>query len=101
MFQEYDEGNGSNLSPTTLEQMADGGNLEYKAITWSNTSNRDPRRSKDLTVSLALWWLHIMASVSDNIKEQYQPVKNTAKPKFFGETDVDFAISDISRNTRP
>ena len=101
MVQENDEGNDSYLSSPTLEQIADGGNLEYKVIPWGNASNRDPRRSKDLKVNLALWWLYMMASVSSNIKEQYQPLKDTAKPTFFGESEVDFALSEILRNTRP
>ncbi|CAD6578640.1 MAG: hypothetical protein ASARMPRED_008790 [Alectoria sarmentosa] len=98
--QEHDEGNDSKLPSATFEQMEDG-NLEYKAIPWSNARTRDPRRSEDLTVNLALWWLHIMASVSSNIKEQYQPLKDTAQPTFFGENDASFGLSEISRNTRP
>lgn len=99
--QECDTGIDSALSSPTLKQMLTGGRLEYKAIPWSNANSRRARRRNDLTVNLALWWLHIMASVSSNIKEQYPPLKEIAKPAFFGEQNSSFALSETSENLRP
>ena len=98
---EHDESNDSALSSPTLAHMCDDGRLEYKAISWSNAKSRDPRRCDDLTVNLALWWLHIMASVSSNIKEQYPPLKEVAQPSFFGEENSSFVLSETSENLRP
>ena len=100
-FPESDEGNDSTMSSPTLENMEDHGRLEYKAIPWSNARSRDPRRCDDLTVNLALWWLHIMASVSSNIKERYAPLKEVAQPTFFVEENSSFVLSETSENTRP
>ena len=97
----YDESNGSMPSSPTLAQMCDDGRLEYKAISWSNAKTRDPRRRNDLTVNLALWWLHIMASVSSNIQEQYPPLKEVAQPTCFGEEFSSFALAETSENPRP
>lgn len=47
-------------------------------MAWSNAVSLDPRRSDNMTVNLALWWLHITAFVSSNIKEQYAPLKEVA-----------------------
>ncbi|KAL2042907.1 hypothetical protein N7G274_004667 [Stereocaulon virgatum] len=101
LLPEYDESNGSMPSSPTLAQMCDDGRLEYKAIPWSNAKTRDPRRRNDLTVNLALWWLHIMASVSSNIQDQYPPLKEVAQPTCFGERNSSFALAERSENLRP
>ena len=99
LVQEHDESNDSPMSSPTLAQMCDGGRLEYKAIPWSNAKSKDPRRRNELTVNLALWWLHIMASVSSNIKDQYPPLKKVAQPTAFGEESYSsFALSETSEN---
>ena len=100
-FPELDEGHDFILSSTVFRKVEEYGRLEYKAIPWSNAASLDPRRSNDLTVNLALWWLHIMASVSSNIKEQYAPLKEVAKPSCFGVAHSSFPLSETSENMRP
>ena len=82
-FPDPDEGHDFVLSPPIFRKVEANGRLEYKVIPWSNAASLDPRRSDNLTVNLALWWLHIMASVSSNIKEQYAPLKEVAEPSCF------------------
>ena len=100
-FPELDEGHDFILSSSVFRKVEEYGRLEYKAIPWSNAASLDPRRSNNLTVNLALWWLHIMASVSSNIKEQYAPLKEVAKPSCFGAVHSSFPLSETSENTRP
>ena len=100
-FPELDEGHDFILSSPVFKKVEDHGRLEYKAIPWSNAASLDPRRSNDLTVNLALWWLHIMASVSSNIKEQYAPLKEVAKPSCFGVAHSSLPLSETSENMRP
>lgn len=95
--QEYDEGKDAALSSPTLTQMIKGGRLKYKAISWSSAKTQTLRRGNHLTVNLALWWLHIMASVSSNIEEQYPPLREVAQPTVFGDT---FALAETSENLR-
>ncbi len=100
-FPDLDEGHDFILSSPVFKRVEDFGRLEYKAIPWSNAASLDPRRSNNLTVNLALWWLHIMASVSSNIKEQYAPLKEVAKPSCFGVVHSSFTLSKTSENMRP
>ena len=100
-FPELDEGHDFILSSPVFRKVEEYGRLEYKAIPWSNAASLDPRRSNNLTVNLALWWLHIMASVSSNIKEQYAPLKEVAKPSCFGVVHSSFPLSETSENMRP
>lgn len=83
---EYDEGNDCVLpNPIFNKMKRDGGILEYKAIPWTNDNGGKPRRAHDpMTVNLALWWLHMMASVSSIIKERYAPLSKIAPPSCFG-----------------
>ena len=100
-FSEYDEGHDFILPSPVFKKVEDNGRLEYKAIPWSNAASRDPRRSNNLTVNLALWWLHIMASVSSNIKEEYAPLKEVAEPACFGVVHSSCPLSETSENMRP
>ena len=100
-FPEFDEGHDFMLSSPVFKEVENNGRLEYKAIPWSNAASPDPRRSDNLTVNLALWWLHIMASVSSNIKEQYAPLKEVAKPSCFGVVHSSCPLSETSKNMRP
>ena len=100
-FSECDEGHDFVLPSPVLRKVEDNGRLEYKAIPWSNAASRDPRRSDNLTVNLALWWLHIMASVSSNIKEQYAPLEEVAEPSCFGVVHSSNPLSETSENMRP
>ena len=82
---EHDEGNDYTLPQQTFNEMKNGGILEYKAIPWTNDNGGKPRRAQDsMTVNLALWWLHMMASVSSTIKERYAPLSKIAPPSCFG-----------------
>ena len=100
-FPELDEGHDFVLPSPVFRKVEDYGRLEYKAIPWSNAASLDPRCSNNLTVNLALWWLHIMASVSSNIKEQYAPLKEVAEPSCFGPVNSTFPLSETSENMRP
>ncbi|KAK0512432.1 hypothetical protein JMJ35_005560 [Cladonia borealis] len=98
---DLDEGHDFILSSPVFGKVEANGRLEYKAVPWSNAASLDPRRSADLTVNLALWWLHIMASVSSNIKEEYAPLKEVAKPSCFGVVHSSFPLPETSENMRP
>ena len=99
--QQFDEGNDLVLSYNTQTTMTKNGRLEYQVVPWSNARTRDPRRSEELTVNLSLWWLHIMATVSSNIKEQYPPLKEVVQPTFFGDRNSYVALSEVSPRQRP
>ena len=45
------------------------GTLEYKAIPWSSNAS-----DNSLTINLALWWLHMMALESHEIRYSYPPL---------------------------
>ena len=83
---EYDEGNDDVLPNAMFNRMKkDGGVLEYKAIPWTNNNGGRTGGAHDpMTVNLALWWLHMMASVSSIIKERYAPLRKIAPPSCFG-----------------
>ena len=98
---DLDEDHDFELPSPVFRKVEANGRLEYKAIPWSNAASLDPRRSNNLTINLALWWLHIMASVSSNIKEQYTPLKEVAKPSCFGFVHSNFPLSEASENIRP
>jgi hypothetical protein len=84
----------------TRDPMLDNGRLEYKAIPWNSTKTEDQQQDCDsLTVNLALWWLHIMASVSSNIEGQYPALKEVAKPTWFGDEKRSRFV--VSERTRP
>ena len=98
---DLDEDHDFMLSSPVFKKVEANGRLEYRAVPWSNAASLDPRRSADLTVNLALWWLHIMASVSSNIKEQYAPLKEVAKPPCFRAVHSSFRLPEASANMRP
>ena len=100
-FSDSDEGHDFMLPSPVFKKVEDNGRLEYKAIPWSNAASRDTRRSNNLTVNLALWWLHIMASVSSNIREEYAPLKEVAEPSCFGAVHSSCPLSETSQNMRP
>ena len=83
---EEDEGDDCVLPDSIFNKMKKGGGiLEYKAIPWTNDNGGNSRRAHDtMTVNLALWWLHMMASVSSIIKERYAPLSKIAPPSCFG-----------------
>lgn len=82
---EQDESNDPVMSSVTKERLQNNGKLEFRAIPWTHLTTSNSLRSNQLTVDLALWWLHIMAAVSSNIKEQYPPLKGIAQPMCFRE----------------
>ena len=43
--------------------------VEYKAIDWDQTERSDS--SQGLTINLALWWLHMMASKNSSMENSY------------------------------
>ena len=100
---EYDEGNDYALPKQILNKMKrDGGILEYKAIPWSNDNGGKPRRAQDsMTVNLALWWLHMMASVSSIIKERYAPLSKIAPPSCFGVQSSNSHLPSTSDHSGP
>lgn len=64
------------IDKTPAERAKTNGVLEYKAIPWANYLHHPDAHDKDLTVNLALWWLHIMAAESSSIEEDYPPLKD-------------------------
>lgn len=74
--------------------------LEYKAIKWTDARRPGDPRSSDLTVNLALWWLHIMASVDTHIGDKYQSLREVAKPTCFTNQSSSFVLSETSENSR-
>ena len=85
LSQEQDESNDSVLSSMIRKRLHDNGKLEYRAISWTKPITSNARRSNEMTVNLALWWLHIMAAVGSDIKEHYPPLKEIAQPICFGD----------------
>lgn len=61
---------------TPAQQAEKDGVLEFKSIPWENHSPDPDADNDNLTVNLALWWLHIMAAESSSIEEQYPPLKD-------------------------
>jgi len=100
---EYDEGNHYTLpTPIFNKLKRDGGMLEYKAIPWTNGNEGNPLRAHDsMTVNLALWWLHMMASVSSTIKERYAPLREIAPPSCFGAQNSNPHPSSTSDDSGP
>ncbi len=92
--------NHSKTDDENIAMLCDG-RLEYKAIPWSTTESEDPQHPDSLTVNLALWWLHVMASVSREIEEQYPALKELAKPTWFADENSHSAFSETLVETRP
>ena len=60
---------------TPMERIRRQGLLEYKAIPWNQKKGCLPTVEKgQLTVNLALWWLHLMASENNSINDVYPPL---------------------------
>lgn len=99
----YDEGNDYVLPKSILQKMKrDGGLLEFKAIPWTIDKGNESQGAHDsMTVNLALWWLHMMASVSSNIKEGYAPLSKIASPSFFRNQSTDYHLTKTSDDSRP
>ena len=80
----------------------DGGVLEYKAIPWGKGNGGKSRRAHDpMTVNLALWWLHIMASVSSIIKDRYAPLSHIARPSCFEVQHLRPAFPGVGEDNDP
>ena len=85
----------------------DYGILEYKAIPWQPQKNLLSQDTEHLTVNLALWWLHLMASQDTDIDEFYTPLGDLAETPDYGgppttgysDPNASFA-SDASRVRR-
>jgi hypothetical protein len=59
------------MSPT--EAVRRDGVLEYKSISWKSHRGETPTdKYKELTINLALWWLHILADNSRSIDWEYR-----------------------------
>ncbi|MCJ1258317.1 hypothetical protein MMC24_006149 [Lignoscripta atroalba] len=53
------------------------GILEYKAIPWTEGGNEAGRNSKSMTINLALWWLHLIATGKTDIGDDYGTLRDT------------------------
>lgn len=53
------------------EKLAKDGLLEYISVPWKNHRSGDPEKYKDLTVNLALWFIHILAGNDYEISWDY------------------------------
>ena len=52
------------------------GVLEYKAIPWQTATGVPARTASGLTMNLALWWLHLMATGNTNIGGDYGELRD-------------------------
>lgn len=52
------------------------GVLEYKAIPWQSATGDPTQKPSGLTMNLALWWLHLMATGNTNIGGDYGELRN-------------------------
>lgn len=59
-------------------RISHSGMLEYKAIPWKDKSSLSIGGQQTLTVNLALWWLHLMASENNSIKDTYPPLPGSS-----------------------
>ncbi|KAI4218490.1 MAG: hypothetical protein L6R36_008929 [Xanthoria steineri] len=73
------ESAGKTLPKTTREEEVERrqrkGNLEYKAIPWTNDASEPSSSTHGLTINLALWWLHTMAAISHQIEDYDHALK--------------------------
>lgn len=51
------------------------GILEFKRIPWDNNKWTLDEASGELTVNLALWWLHMMVTAGHEVEDSYTPLK--------------------------
>ena len=55
------------------------GVLEYKAIPWADGRNGARGNSKRMTINLALWWLHLIATGKTGIGEDYGSLRDALR----------------------
>lgn len=84
------ESAGKTLPKTTREEEVKRrqrkGNLEYKAIPWTNDGSDSSSSTHGLTINLALWWLHMMAAIGHEI-EDYDHALVKADPRNSSDED--------------
>ena len=67
----------SEPTKSILYRARTGGVLEYKVIPWSDVRHEADRTSESMTVNLALWWLHLIATGKTDIRDNYGALKDT------------------------
>ena len=78
------------------------GVLDCKAIPWKIDADQESQSSNHLTVNLALWWLHLLATGDNDIADQktYGALRD-ANSDIWGSvalSQVSFHLSVISVN---
>ena len=53
------------------QRLATDGLMEYVSVPWGNHRSGDPDKYKDLTVNLALWFIHVLAGNRHEISWDY------------------------------
>ena len=76
------------------KRLATDGLMEYVSVPWDNHRSGDPEKYKDLTVNLALWFIHILAGNRHEISWDYDAL--TSK-KLATELNASFAAPTISQ----
>lgn len=94
---------------TTTHKLADDGSpaanaqrygiLEYRAIPWINGIGQTQGGITNMTVNLALWWLHIMAADNNAIENVYPPLRNLSRDSV--SKDPQYSPTLESLNTTP
>jgi len=69
IIQEYDG------SPAARARK-NGGILELRAIPWKHRHDMANHDGETLTVNLALWWLHLLATQGCGIEDEYVPLRD-------------------------
>jgi hypothetical protein len=61
----------SNGTKELKKRLATDGLMEYVSVPWDNHRRGDPDKYKDLTINLALWFIHILAGNRHEISWDY------------------------------
>ena len=106
---ESQEKDSQSETDTILNKLADDGSpaakaqrygiLEYKAIPWTNGAGETQDSVANMTVNLALWWLHIMAAENNAIEDVYPPLRNLSRDTV--NKDIQYPPTPESLNTTP
>jgi hypothetical protein len=55
-----------------VQAFENSGEIQYRSIPWETFSETE--NSNEITINLALWWLHILAAVNGRLSWEYKPL---------------------------
>ncbi|KAI4157199.1 MAG: hypothetical protein LQ342_008466 [Letrouitia transgressa] len=86
---------------TTTGRAKRQGTLEYRSVPWSCGQRSSQSGGNEMTVNLALWWLHMLAAAGHEIEDCYPPLGMIANSAASFESFTSFETESQELRTPP